>query len=180
MIDRAMVDTNVLIFAFRKAKPKDGPDLRMWTDASRELLKQMTVVRVSAVAWMEFVRGLRDEESANGSALLAKIRPEAVDGPIVERAVALLRARKLKERLCTRCNNAMSAAPCPGCKRLVSSKQNLNDAIIVAAAELTEDVDTLYCYDTGVHDFVPYLDSSRCKLLKPSHPIGPLFEQRPK
>jgi hypothetical protein len=126
---------------------------------------------------MEFVRGLRPQERATFTSLYKKIKPEAVDGRIVERAVALLEAKQLREKLCRHCHNALDANPCKICGRLVSSKQNLNDAIVAAAAEQTEDVDVLYCYDTGVFAFAQYMDQKLC-MQKPPHSLGPLFEPR--
>lgn len=172
---RSMVDTNVLALAFRIIGPKDRPETREWHDASQQLLKRMPVIRVCAIAWMEFVRGLRPPEKEAERRLYGKIQVEVVDGAVSDRAVRLLAARNLREGLCPHCRNALKATPCPRCHRLISSKQNLNDAIVVATAEILEDVDVLYCYDDGIKDFEQHLAPGSCRLAQPPHPIGPLF-----
>jgi hypothetical protein len=109
--ERSMVDTNVLIFAFRKVRENDDADLCGWRDASIRLLKSMKRIRVSAIAWMEFLRGIHVDDQA--AAMYRKIQPEAVDGRMVTRALELVNARKLRETLCKRCFNALKANPCP-------------------------------------------------------------------
>jgi hypothetical protein len=109
------------------------------------------------------------------AALRAKIRIEAVTGDIVERATALLVARGITEKVCPKCNSWNIAKPCALCKRIVSSKQTLNDTIIAAAAELNNNVDVLYCYDGGAKLFAEHMDGSRCTFREPPHHAGELF-----
>lgn len=171
MNGRSMVDANVLVYGFRILKPRDTAELRQMHVASLHLLKKMRVVRVCVIAWGEFIRGVRQEELEAQSVIRNKIRPEAADARVVDRAIQLMAKRQLHEKLCRKCLNAETATPCTMCKRLVSSKQLLNDAIVAASAELTDDVDVLYGYDSGIGDFVKYWTASRCELREPPDPV---------
>ncbi|NUQ74458.1 MAG: hypothetical protein HUU21_12955 [Polyangiaceae bacterium] len=173
-----MVDTNVLVFGCRTIKPTDADDLKGWCADSKALLHaQPFPIRVCAVAWMEFLRGHRAEEQASLSAISRKIVIEPVDGSVVERAVALLKARNITEKRCRKCQTWDKATACDLCKRFVSAKQNLNDAIIAASAELHDTVDTLYCYDGDAAEFGPYMDAGKCAIRRPPNHIGPLYEK---
>ncbi len=176
MTDRSMVDANVLMFAFRKIDEKTTADVKQWHEASLALLKRFKVIRVSAIAWMEFARGLRPDDRARLSSIYAKIQSEVVDGRIVDRAIALMHARNLREKICQKCKTSLDTHECDSCKRMISAKQNMNDAIIAATAELADDVDVLYCYDGGVFHFADHIDKTRCRIEEPPHHIGPLFD----
>lgn len=59
-----MVDTNVVIYAMRKAKTDDKPDLRTMITMSTDLLKRLDRIRISAITHVEVMRALRPAEKA--------------------------------------------------------------------------------------------------------------------
>lgn len=174
-MNRAMVDAHVLIYAVRSVRKKDRADLQSKCAASFALLRPLQTIRISAIAWLEVLRGLKPEEQERFSQLRDHVKIAAVDASTVDRAAALLRARNQAEKLCRKCLSAEKDRSCPACKRLVAAHQRVNDALIAATADVLTDVDVLYSYDTGVQAFGAHLHS--CRIETPPDPNGPLFER---
>lgn len=172
----AMVDAHILIYACRHGRAKDNvaPDLQQKYQACAYLLRELPIIRLASVAWLEFQRGLKPLEQDALKNLRSKIRIDPIDGPVADKADQLLKARSTP-KLCPRCLNSEDSHSCGKCGRNVSSQQRLNDALIVATAE-TKGVDVLYAYDGGVLEFGR--QKLRCRIRMPGNGIGPLFDSR--
>ncbi len=133
----AMVDTNIVIYAMRRARAADPDDLREMLASSSALIRQLSYIRVSAVTVVEVMRGLRPEERARKDvqSIFGRFQVEPVDSSAADLAVKLLEERNKGERVCPRCLCSDTEHACPKCHRTVSSQQKLNDAMIAATAE---------------------------------------------
>lgn len=173
-----MVDTHVVIYAMRRPKTTDPPDLAEKIAASAALLRGLAGVRIAAVTLVEIMRGLKPEERERDEvrALFARFQVEALDNSAADLAVKLLDKRRTREKVCPRCLSSELEHECPACGRIASSQQRLNDALIAATADTRDDVPVLYTFDGGVLAFGP--DVSRCRIEKPPSAFGPLFERK--
>ena len=140
-----MVDTNVVIYAMRRQRPEDPPDLTEMLAASDALLRGLPAIRVSAVTVVEVMRGLRPEERERDDvkARFARFQVEAIDGAAADLAVKLLRQKNANEKVCPRCVGSERSHKCPACGRVASSQQRVNDALIAATAETRAGVPVL-------------------------------------
>lgn len=144
-----MVDTNVLIYAC--AHPRNDPLHRSLCEKSTILVKQLEIVRLSAITWMEYQRRAKPHEQERLRSFYTKLRVLSVDARIAQVAIDLIDRRgDKKEKFCSECLSAVAWAPCSACGRNKSAQQRLNDALVVATAECTGDVKTLYSFDGGV------------------------------
>jgi predicted nucleic acid-binding protein len=161
-----MVDAQVLIYASlptRKLTRDAG--LLALHQTSLALVRRLPVVRVSAIAWLEFLRLLRTDERTAMETVLQKVVVERMDRRVAEFADELLRHRREKEAVCDRCLGTSRSAKCPKCGKFYSAQQRLNDALIVATAEVIESVKTLYSYDSGILELASYCKS--CTIERP-------------
>jgi hypothetical protein len=109
-----MVDTQVLIYAsLPTRKSSRDPGLLALHQTSLTLLRRLPVVRVSAIAWLEFLRLLRPDERKAMQPVLEKVVVERVDRRIAEFADELLRRRRDREAVCERCLGTSRSAQCP-------------------------------------------------------------------
>jgi len=171
-----MVDTQILIYAtYTSAKKSKDAEITTRHQTSLELLQRLPAVRVSAVAWFEFLRGLRADERKKMEPILAKVVVERFDGPIAEVANELLlkRTGSREGPACMRCLSTKNSETCPKCSRTYSAQQRLNDAIIVATAQVIGTVDTLWSYDRGVIELGRF--AADCKVSQPQSST-PLFD----
>jgi predicted nucleic acid-binding protein len=136
----------------------------------------MNEVAISAITWFEFLRGARrgHEDQDKVRALTAKLRILSLDPPMAAKADALMHARELRESICYVCLAGDKDKVCTKCGRKGAAVQRLNDALIVATAELTSDVTTLYSFDGGVLAYGEVVSS--CTITKPQSQHGPLFD----
>ena len=161
-----MVDTQVLIYAsLPTRKLTHDPGLLACNESSLSLVRRLPVVRISAIAWLEFLRLLKTDERKAMEPILQKVVVERVDRRVAEFANELLRHRREKEPVCERCLGTSRSAKCPKCGKVYSAQQRLNDALIVATAEVIETVKTLYSYDSGVLELANYCKS--CSVERP-------------
>jgi hypothetical protein len=174
---KAMVDTHVLILGCRTPKPKDDERIKAKCAAARALLVQLPEIRLSAVAWFEFNRALRDHERTWLERLRGKLFVEAVDVRVIDRAVDLFNKRRKVTAICRECLGALVSHPCKGCGNAVASTQRINDAIIVASADVHDSVSVLFSDDDGVHDFALDVDPRSCNVQRPPPPDGDLFRE---
>lgn len=178
MIDKAnvreMVDTMVLIYATTK---DPSPDMSAQVAASIALLNRLTLVRVSAVAWMEFVRGNSKSDETALTAVQNKIVVEPLDGRVASVAGDLLKRHRATADVCPRClNHRRKSSACPKCGLHLPQNFRLNDAMIFATAAVLPDVDTLYSYDDGIVTMSKLV--AGCEVKEPPNPSGPLFDPR--
>lgn len=167
-----MVDTQVLIYAsLPTRRPSRDPGLQALHQTSLTLLRRLPVVRVSAIAWLEYLRLLKPDERKTMQPVLDKIVVERVDRRVAEYADELLRHRREKESVCERCLSTVRSAKCPKCGRSYSAQQRLNDALIVATAEVIETVKTLYSYDSGVLELGSFCKSCRVERPQSDTPL---------
>lgn len=179
MPDRIMVDANVLIFGCRNIKPSDKePLLARSRDSRNLLLTCKSEIWVASVAWLEFLRGHRPEEEELADKVTHNVRIAPVDAPAVVRAHELLNARNLKEKKCRTCNSWERATPCSLCKKYVSNKINIIDAMVAAVAENDGKVNILYSYDNGALEYAPYVKRKTCRFERPPNADGPLFDRK--
>ena len=172
-MSRVMVDTNVLVYATRRPRAKDAPEVADLTRRAKHLIAKLDPIRISSISMLEFLRGLRADEQEAGAELLSRTEAEAVDAVIATRANELLTRRVSSLPACALCFNAKTAATCKGCKRLVGAEQRLRDALIVATADILRDVDVLYTFDGGVIAFGE--DAKGVSIQRPDSADGPLF-----
>ena len=171
-----MIDTLILIYASRRMTGKESAAHKQMCDASEALLKRLPEVAISAVSWFEFTRGAAGHEDPKKlQAIEEKLLVLALDRPIATKASQLMRTRQILEKSCAVCLGAGKERVCTKCTRVSSTVQRINDALMVATAELTTSVHTLYSYDGGVLAYAPVL--SACKVIKPAHADGPLFDR---
>jgi hypothetical protein len=95
-----MVDTNVVIYAMRTAKPDDKPDLRAMLTMSTDLLRRLDKISISAITHVEVTRALRPNERENPAVqgLFRRLHIMPVTAAAAERAVELLSHRNANEK----------------------------------------------------------------------------------
>ncbi|WP_437762203.1 hypothetical protein WME77_29450 [Sorangium sp. So ce764] len=175
----AMIDTMVLAYAFQaegrnpvsKRQQKEhsaGLDgMAAHHAASRLVLSRLATVRISAITVVEFRRGMRENEIAWFDNKLSGFEVLDISGPVATKASELLRLRVngKGESSCYKCLGTKEEAVCGKCGLRVSSQRKLNDAIVVATAELSDKVQVLYSFDGGVHAFQKHL--KQCLIRNP-------------
>ncbi len=173
---REMVDTMVLIYGMRTARPKDAPAVLSMMQKSKHLLRQYSPLRVSVISTLEFLRGLKPADEAAARPLLDGLMGEAVSPAAAQRASDLLSKRVYTKHACHECSNLLVGHPCKKCGKHVASVQRMNDALITATAEVLEDVDILYTFDRGILDFAG--DVTNLRIMEPPSIDGPLFAKK--
>jgi len=169
-----MVDTMVLVLAsMTTVKASRDPATQVMHQTSLDLLRRLPVVRVSAIAWCEFLRLLKPDEEKRMSPILQKVVVERVDRPIVEFAARLLNDRRNAEAICDRCLGSERSEKCTKCGKVYSAQQRLNDALIVSTANVLETVETLWSFDKGAIELGRYCNS--CSVQRPQSDL-PLLE----
>jgi predicted nucleic acid-binding protein len=169
-----MVDTQVLVYAsMATARTSRDPGIQGMHQTSLDLLHRLPVIRVSVIAWFEFIRLLRTEDEKRMAALLEKVVVERVDRPIVEFAATLLKERRAAEKVCDCCLGSARSEKCTKCGKAYSAQQRLNDALIVSTANVLETVKTLWSFDRGVLELGTYC--KLCDVQRPQSDI-PLFD----
>lgn len=172
-----MIDTMVLVYALAhrpSATTPPGPLTRL-REASYALVSRMKPIRFSAVSWMEVLRTTRDSDYVTIASLLRHIDILPVDTAIAARAAELIKIRGSSGSFCDGCLHIRKGVnACPKCSRNYSPKHALNDALILATAEKTERVTTLYTFDGGLIELGKHAEG--CVVLRPGHPHGPLFD----
>jgi predicted nucleic acid-binding protein len=95
-----MVDTNVLIYAMRKGKTDDKPDLRTMLTVSTDLVRRLDKIGISAITHVEVMRALRPAEKANSSvqALFRRLHIMPFTAAAAERPVELLAQKNMNEK----------------------------------------------------------------------------------
>jgi predicted nucleic acid-binding protein len=170
-----MVDTLVLIYGCRRMTGKEDLAHQQMCVTSEDLLKRLDEINISAISWLEFLRGARGKEDPEKlQAVERKLRVLATDAAIARKANDLLTKREIQQKTCFVCLASALDKPCTKCGKNGSAVQRVNDAILVATAELTVDITVLYSFDGGVLAYSGVV--SRCAIKQPAHPAGPLFE----
>lgn len=151
----SMFDTNILVYLISE-EPDQGmyidPDMfatehRKWLDC-RDLIAVEETVLVSAVAWFELCN-VPDNTGTTLDARLGRLSRHIIVEPLTieaaERAAAL---GAFRERgICPKCLAHAETKNCDGCGREVGKALRLNDALIVAHAEVLDEVTKLFTYD---------------------------------
>jgi hypothetical protein len=174
----AMIDTNVLVFASQGAtlKPRskseekqferNARDMSRYYDVCAKLLNRLATVKVCAVTIIEFRRSVHKQHIEWFDALLPRLRVVQIDGEIAMKSSELLRSRDSSvEKVCRKCLSSLNEHVCGKCNLRVSSYRRINDATIVAAAEIDEDTEVLYSFDGPIHSFQPQL--KQCLIRSP-------------
>lgn len=142
-----LVDTNLVCHALHTLEAKITPE----SAASMRILRSDPDIYLSSISWLELHRYTRPMQRA----ALSKLRRKGwkvldVNREIAERGAELLNLRAQDRMVCPTCLSERRATGCKTCKRLVSRPQHFADALIVATAELSNEVSTLYSFDGGV------------------------------
>jgi predicted nucleic acid-binding protein len=171
-----MIDTMVLIYATRGVRPNDPDHRKAMIEASIDLVDHSPVLIVSALTIVEYMRGLRPTDDAKRvQDILARSTSLAVDGRVAKRAADLLQQRlRAPPSACVECLALMSDKGCATCKRMGSGYQRINDALIVATADLAKDVDVLHTFDGPMMKYAEFVTG--CTILRPPHAGGALFD----
>ena len=146
----AMIDTNVLVYLIsEEPDPATDPDEHAKWLASRELVALVGQVVVSAIVWFEIHNVTQDPGVDPVADRLVRVQRnlfvEPLDLDVAETAPSLL-----NHDYCQTCYSHAEDKTCGECGHLIGKALRLNDAMIVAHAELLPDVDTLYTYDGGM------------------------------
>lgn len=188
-----MLDTNVLIYAFsensqrqsssaeRRRRATESADIAAMIDASKRLIAKQGIVRVSAISMVEFMRRIRQHEEGPYLEISQRLEVIAVDRVIAEKAAQMMRTRDgaTSGKVCRRCLNCVDTHECGECKRFVPSTKRLNDAIIVATAELHDKVNVLYSFDGHLsRGFGSQMKN--CQIIDPRSVDAPPKEAEPK
>lgn len=176
---KQMLDTHILSLALSTSSEGDPVRFREERQACEQLVRSLEGIRMSAIAWVEFLRAINRATGQPFSEALGElatlVRVEAVDPRVSVRAAELLNKHRQREDVCRRCLNVDVVAPCPQCGSVASHQQRLNDAIIVATADVLEDVEVLYSFDGGVLELGTQVTG--CEVRRPPNPHGPLWEE---
>ena len=152
----AMIDTDVLSHALEydvsaeASTDEERATLRRQKD-SEALIRSLDIIRVPAIVMAETYREFPKAE------LDAIIGPRGIfavpfTGAMADLAAQTLSAHRARVETCSRCFNAKDSKVCPVCKLAVPKARKTNDAYIVATAILTDGIDVLYSYDSGMID----------------------------
>lgn len=171
----ALLDTMVLVYAFRPAKATDTPEWRDLRQRSAHLIATEKDFKISAISVLEFERGLKPAEQSAWAKAVARMNVAPISGAIALHAGELMRKKQGHQSTCPRCLNAKESITCKKCDAKVSVQRNLNDALIAATADLHEAIDTLYSVDGGVLAYKNFVSGARITDLPSAN--GPLFER---
>jgi len=170
---REMVDTMVLAYA---TTTSPTPDMKDAVTASVALIGGLKAVRVSAIAWMEYVRANPKHDPEKLAAIQAKLFVDPFDGRAAAKAAEILNAHKATSGVCQKClSPTKTSIACSKCALHIQKNFRLNDAMIYATAIVLPDVDVLYSYDPGIMA-MSHLGSG-CTVKVPPNPSGPLFDR---
>lgn len=125
-----MVDTMVLVYA---TTSDPSPDMAKEVSASVALINSLKAVRVSAIAWMEYLRGSIKNDPKKFADLQDKVFVDPFDGRAALVAAELLQKHKATPAVCFKClNPTKGPVPCPKCGLHVPKNFRLNDAMVFA------------------------------------------------
>ena len=145
-----MFDATIIIHATDIYKPKDQERLADKIAASQHVLAPEPEIRLSAVALLEILRTQRKKSDALLS-LLQRVNVAEVTADIAYRAAEIIDAMVASKKVCVHClAPSGEGVLCKQCGRTVAPAARVNDAIIVATAELTPGVTRLYTFDGGL------------------------------
>lgn len=176
-----MVDTQVLLHAchydiaqhakgqLRKHIETKLRKLRDDMETCAALVVKTNPLYISALTVVEFGNRAEALELEWKDALGRRLVPLPVDASVADAAALLMRTarRESLKDVCPICLNNLKAHPCDGCNRSISAYHRFADAVIAATAQVSKDVGTLYCYDSGILNGLAGLLKGRCAVQKP-------------
>lgn len=172
---RRMVDTMILVYATKASANTKDPEIKERRATSISVLTNLKLVNISAITWMEYLRGQTPEQAKALEPFRDKLFAHAVDPKIAAYAADLMRKYRASG-VCPTCLNSKKSHQCTACGAKRSQFVRLNDAIILATAQLSADIDRLYTFDGGLLELASHIPGSKAEI--PPHPSGDLFDAK--
>jgi predicted nucleic acid-binding protein len=169
-----MVDTMLLVYALQAAQnllPRSAEHYDA-AQASYELLLVTNELYVSAITWFEIHRNVTEPQRGLLVGWEKRLGVLPVDARVAGRAAEIIDAARRAEVMCTKCLTVVKVQKCSKCGVQRSGPQRINDILVVATADASASVGTLYSFDNGViclGDFV-----KQVRVLRPPSMHPPL------